>query len=100
MLTLIFFVFFFLEVLLFEQKALKIEREFSAEKKIESDINKAIAEYQHKLICLNETLVGKKDYKENLGKENTLVQTQFLKSLKVFVNPKFDLPFFLFFFFC
>lgn len=56
---------------------------YNKEKKIESDVNKSIAQLQRKLIVLNETLVGKKGYKENLGKENIIAQVQFVQNLKV-----------------
>lgn len=58
--------------------------EIEKEKKLEADVNKSIANLQHKLIILNETLVGKKGYRENLDKENSFTQAQFIQTLKVF----------------
>ena len=57
--------------------------EIEKEKKIEADVNKSIANLQHKLVVLNETLVGKKGYRKSLDKENSFAQTQFVQKLKV-----------------
>ncbi|KAK6624358.1 hypothetical protein RUM44_011217 [Polyplax serrata] len=70
------------QVLLYEQRVLKTDREFQREKKIENDVNKSISELQQKLGSLSGVLVDRKDYKENLGKENILMQAQFVQNLK------------------
>ncbi|EEB12818.1 conserved hypothetical protein [Pediculus humanus corporis] len=70
------------QILLFEQRSLKTERELQKEKEIEHEVNKTISHLQHKLLGLNEILVGKKGYRENLGKENALTQLQFVQNLK------------------
>lgn len=75
--------FIFSEVVILDQRTLKTEMEIEKEKKIEADVNKSIANLQHKLVVLNETLVGKKGYRESLDKENSFTQTQFIQTLKV-----------------
>lgn len=57
--------------------------EIEKERRIEAEVNKSIANLQHRLVVLNETLVGRKGYRENLDRENTFAQTQFLQTLKV-----------------
>lgn len=73
-------------MVILEQRTLKTEMEIDKEKKLEADVNKSIAALQHRLTVLNETLIGKKGYRETLDKENMYTQAQFVQQLKVFIS--------------
>jgi hypothetical protein len=71
------------EVLILDQKNLKIEREIEGHDKEEKAISRSIASLSNKLLWLNLKLCEKKDYKGTLDKENLYMQNHYMNILKV-----------------
>lgn len=74
---------FCLEVLILDQKNLKIQHEIEGHNKEEKAISRSIASLCNKLLSLNLKLCEKKDYKGTLDKENLYMQNHYMNILKV-----------------
>ncbi|XP_046404539.1 coiled-coil domain-containing protein 40 [Ischnura elegans] len=70
------------EILLLCQKKMKLKNEIENCMKEDSRIQRLIKNHQHKLCQLNLKISTKKEDKESMGKNNLLLQTDFVNSLK------------------
>ncbi|XP_023727369.1 coiled-coil domain-containing protein 40 isoform X2 [Cryptotermes secundus] len=70
------------QVLILDQKNLKIEHEIESHNKEEKAISRSIASLCNKLLSLNLKLCEKKDYKGTLDKENLSMQNHYMNILK------------------
>jgi hypothetical protein len=71
------------EVLILDQRNLRIEHEIEGHSKEEKAINHSIASLNNKLLTLNLKLCEKKDHKGTLDKENLYLQNHYMNMLKV-----------------
>ena len=76
------------EVLILEQKNLKIQHEMDCHKKEEKAIIRSIASLSNKLLSLNLKLCKRKDLKETLDKDNLYTQNHYMNVLKVWLSFK------------
>jgi hypothetical protein len=79
---------FYTEVLILDQKNLKIEHEIACHNKEEKALSRSIAALSNKLLSLNLQLCERKDYKETLDKENLYTQNHYMNVLKVHLSFK------------
>ncbi|CAG2054822.1 unnamed protein product [Timema podura] len=70
------------EVLVMEQKNLKIEQEIERYNKEEHNVGRSIKHLLHKLVTLNLQLCQRRGYKEELDKDNVFIQGHYLNVLK------------------
>nr|CAD7570180.1 unnamed protein product [Timema californicum] len=70
------------EVLVMEQKNLKIEQEIERYNKEEHSVGRSIKHLLHKLVTLNLQLCQRRGYKEELDKDNVFIQGHYLNVLK------------------
>ena len=71
------------EVLILEQKNLKIQHEMDCHNKEEKAVIRSIASLSNKLLSLNLKLCERKDLKETLDKDNLYTQNHYMNLLKV-----------------
>ncbi|KAJ9573883.1 hypothetical protein L9F63_008743 [Diploptera punctata] len=70
------------QFLILSQKNLKLEYEIDLQNKEELKMTRSIASLNNKLVFLNLKLHERRDYKENLDKENLYTQNQYFNILK------------------
>lgn len=73
----------FTELLVLDQKYMKIEAEINKYKKDEINTIRTIHDLQKKLVTLNQQCSEKKNYKDFLDNENFAAQNQLICDLKV-----------------
>lgn len=71
------------EIMILEQKNLKIGDEIDYQKKQEDKMNRNVNNLQNELLQLNDSLVKKRGSKFDLDKHNIAVQTEYINKLKV-----------------
>ena len=71
------------EVLILEQKNLKIQHEMESHNREKKAIIRSITSLSNKLLSLNLKLCERKDLKETLDKDNLYTQNHYMKLLKV-----------------
>nr|CAD7396560.1 unnamed protein product [Timema cristinae] len=74
------------QVLVMEQKNLKIEQEIERYNKEEHSVGRSIKHLLHKLVTLNLQLCQRRGYKEELDKDNMFIQGHYLNVLKVDIS--------------
>lgn len=77
------FLLFCTEVLILDQKNLKIEHQINCQKKVNKVLNHSISSLNKKLLSLNLKLCERKEYMEILDKENLYTETYYMSVLKV-----------------
>lgn len=82
----------FIEVHILTQRALKIEHETEKHRRGRKDAEQQINDLDLSLNKMTKELHKKRGYKENLDKENMLIQTESICILKVENNSIFHLP--------
>ncbi|XP_014210588.1 coiled-coil domain-containing protein 40, partial [Copidosoma floridanum] len=70
------------EIILMEQKNLKLEIELEQQKKEEAAIEKTMNTLQQKLIQINMRLASQKQFKNKLEDQNSTVKNEYIKSLE------------------
>lgn len=70
------------EIILMDQKNLKLEAELERQKKEEISMNKAINALQQKLLQINTRLASQKEFKNKLEDQNDATKNEYLKSLE------------------
>lgn len=76
------------EVLILEQKNLKIQHEMESHNREKKAIIRSITSLSNKLLSLNLKLCERKDLKETLDKDNLYTQNHYMKLLKVWLSFK------------
>ena len=74
---------FVLEILILEQRNLKINDELDVHKQREEQMNRSINQLQNQLVMCTEMLNRKKGNKLNLDEANSILQHEFMAKLKV-----------------
>ncbi|XP_021931988.1 coiled-coil domain-containing protein 40 isoform X2 [Zootermopsis nevadensis] len=70
------------QVLILDQKNLKIEHQINCQKKVNKVLNHSISSLNKKLLSLNLKLCERKEYMEILDKENLYTETYYMSVLK------------------
>lgn len=70
------------EIMLMEQKNVKLETELEKQKKEEANMNRVMNSLQQKLVQINLRLASQKELKNELQNNNNVAKTEYIKALK------------------
>lgn len=70
------------EIMLMEQKNMKLETELEKQKKEEANMNRIMNTLQQRLLQINVRLASQKEIKNDLEDKNNVAKNEYLKSLK------------------
>lgn len=82
----IYFIFQFVssvEILILQQKNLRITDDLNQYQNLEEKLNRSITKYRSQIVILNNKLFDKKGHRESMGKHNVVIHNEYMGKLQV-----------------